>query len=325
MFKKFTYSILMIAPWAAGSALAAYPDHPIMFVVPFTAGGITDNVARTAAAKLEHELGQQIIVENRPGAGGSIGADYVLRTKADGYTIFLGTQGTQITNPLIYDSVKYDAAKDFVAVHGLTALSNVVVVSSQKPYKSLDDLVKFAKAHPNELTNSSAGTGSGTHLSAALFQQAAGIKFTHVPYKGSSPSITDLMGGQVDLSFDYLVSTRGGIKNGRLLPVAVTGETRLPDLPDVPTMRELGYPKATSVSWMGVFVRQGTPQEVITKLSNALDKVMADPEVETAYGTFGGATLNSSSEAFAGFVKDETSKWTGVVKAVGLEKKPEGK
>ncbi|CAP44132.1 Bug family tripartite tricarboxylate transporter substrate binding protein [Bordetella petrii] len=320
MIKKFTMPALIAATLMAGNAVAAYPERPIVFVVPYTAGGITDNVARTAAAKLEKELGQTVIVENRSGAGGSIGADYVLRQPADGYTIFLGTQGTQITNPLIYDSTKYDAQKDFVAIHGLTAIPNVVVVNSQKPYQTLDALVQYAKTNPGALTNSSAGTGSGTHLAAELFQDVAGVSFTHVPYKGSAPSITDLMGGQVDLSFDYLVSTRGGITEGRLKPVAVTGEARLPDLPDIPTMTELGYPKATSVSWMGAFVRAGTPQDAIDTLTTAFEKIIADPDVAKAYANFGGATLNKPGSEFAHFISEETEKWSAVVKAVGLEK-----
>lgn len=320
-----TFITAVVTLFASGSTLAAYPERPIMFVVPFTPGGITDGAARTVAVKLERELDQRILVDNRPGAGGSIGADYVLRAKADGYTIFLGTQGTQITNQLMYDTVNYDADKEFVAIHGLIALPNVVVVNSQKPYKSLDALVQYSKTHPDELTNSSAGTGSGTHLASELFQIISGAKFTHIPYKGSAAAITDLIGGQVDLSFDYLPSTQAGIKSGRLKPVAVTSETRLPELPDVSTMKELGYPKATSVSWMGVFVRKGTPQDVIDKLTKALEKILADPEVTKAYASFGGVTLNKSGGAFASFIKDESKKWGEVVKAVGLEKKTKGK
>jgi len=328
MIRNFNFTALaavLALPLVSGAAQAAYPERPITFIVPFTAGGITDLVARTAAQRLEKELGQTIVVENRPGAGGSIGVESTLRTKPDGYTIFLGTQGTQITNQLIYESAKYDGEKDFIAVHGLTALPNVVVVNSKKPYKTLKDVVDYAKLNPKALSNSSAGTGSGTHLAAALFQSVADVQFTHVPYKGSASAITDLIGGQVDLSFDYLVSTRGAIKEGRLIPIAVTSSERSPNLPEVPSMTELGYPKATSVSWMGMFVRTGTPKDIVDRLAAAMEHVVADAIVEKTYAEFGGMTLKKSGAEFSSFVREEAVKWGSVVKALGLGKQVEEK
>lgn len=306
-----------LAPLNA-SADTAFPDRPIRFIVPFTAGGITDNVARTVGARAAELLGQPIIVENRAGAGGNIGAEYAANSKPDGYTIFLGTQGTQVTNPLIYKTAS-KPEKALVAVQGLTAIPNILVVNESRPYNTLDKLVAYARANPSKLNTSSAGAGTGTHLAAELFQSVAGVKFSHIPFKGSAPSITALIGGQVDISFDYPVSTEPFIKDGKIRALAVTGEARLPSFPDVPTLTELGYPRATSVSWMGIFVPADTPAPVNAKLEKAFSQAIADPQIAARLIAFGGVPLKKSGADFAAFVKEESVKWGNVVKEANVQ------
>ncbi len=308
---------MALAPLNA-SADAAFPDRPIRFIVPFTAGGITDNVARTVGARAAELLGQPIIIENRAGAGGNIGAEYAANSKPDGYTIFLGTQGTQVTNPLIYKTAS-KPEKALVAVQGLTAIPNILVVNESRPYNTLDKLVAYARANPSKLNTSSAGAGTGTHLAAELFQSVAGVKFSHIPFKGSAPSITALIGGQVDISFDYPVSTEPFIKDGKIRALAVTGEARLPSFPDVPTLAELGYPGASSVSWMGVFVPADTPAPVNAKLEKAFAQAIADPQISSRLIAFGGVPLKKSGADFAAFVKEESVKWGNVVKEANVQ------
>lgn len=308
---------MSLAP-ATASADAAFPDRPIRFIVPFTAGGITDNVARTAGARAAELLGQPIIIENRAGAGGNIGAEYAANSKPDGYTIFLGTQGTQVTNPLIYNTGSRPD-KALTAVQGLTAIPNIVVVNESRPYDTLDKLIAYAKANPGKLNTSSAGAGTGTHLASELFQSIVGVKFSHIPFKGSAPSITALIGGQVDLSFDYPVSTEAFIKSGKIRALAVTGETRLPTFPDLPTLAELGYPGATSISWMGVFVPAGTPEPVAAKLEKAFAQAIDDPQIASRLIGFGGVPLKKNSADFNAFVREESIKWGNVVKEANVK------
>lgn len=322
MFNKhaFIAALTALAACIAAPAQAAeaYPERPIRFVVPFTAGGITDNVARTVGARAAELLGQPIIVENRAGAGGNIGTEYAANSKPDGYVIFLGTQGTQVTNPLLYTSAPSSADR-LQAVQGLTAIPNIVVVNAERPYDTLAKLVDYARANPGKLNNSSAGAGTGTHLAAELFQSVVDVKFSHIPFKGSAPSITALIGGQVDLSFDYPVSTEAYVKAGKIRAVAVTGEARLGSLPDVPTLAELGYPQATSVSWMGVFVPAGTPDAVTARLRQAFAAAIAEPQIAAKLVEFGGVPLQKSGADFTAFVQDEAVKWGKVVKAAGVK------
>lgn len=308
---------MALTPLSA-SADASFPDRPIRFIVPFTAGGITDNVARTVGARASELLGQPIIVENRAGAGGNIGAEYAANSKPDGYTIFLGTQGTQVTNSLIYKNAG-KPEKEMVAVQALTAIPNILVANESRPYDTLEKLVSYAKANPGKLNTSSAGAGTGTHLASELFQSIAGVKFSHIPFKGSAPSITALIGGQVDISFDYPVSTESFIKSGKIRALAVTGETRLPSFPEVPTLAELGYPSATSVSWMGIFVPADTPAEVNAKLEKAFAQAIDDPRIASRLIDFGGVPLKKSGADFTAFVKDESVKWGNVVKEAKVQ------
>ncbi|MFP5476646.1 MAG: Bug family tripartite tricarboxylate transporter substrate binding protein [Gammaproteobacteria bacterium] len=294
----------------------SYPDRPIKFVVPFTAGGITDNLARVTGQYASKALSQPIIVDNRPGAGGGLAAMAVAQSAADGYTIFLGTQGTQAANFALYKNLRYKEG-DFRAVQGLMAVPNVVVVNASTPYKNLAELVAFAKKNPEKLTYSSPGVGTGAHLAAELFQTVAGIKLRHVPYKGSAGSITDLLAGNIDLSFDYPATTVQHIKAGKLRAIAVTGTERTAALSDVPTMSQLGYPSATAESWTGIFVPRNTPDAVVQKLQAAFAQSIEDKGVQEKIVEFGGVPMRKSGKVFEAFAHDEVVKWKHVVEKSG--------
>ena len=293
-----------------------FPDRPIKLVVPFTAGGITDNLARVAGQYASKVLNQPIVVDNRPGAGGGLGAMTVAQATPDGYTVLLGTQGTQATNLALYKSLRYKDG-DFRAVQGLMAIPNVLVVNASKPYKNLAELVSYAKKNPEALTYSSPGVGTGSHLAAELFQTVAGIKLRHVSYRGSAPSITDLIAGNIDLSFDYPATTVPHIKSGKLRAIAMTGLERVPVLPEVPTLSELGYAKATAESWLGVFAPRETPDAVMQKLQLAFAQSIEDKGVQEKFVEFGGVPLRKSGKAFEAFVRDEVVRWEQVVKKSG--------
>ncbi|SPK70207.1 conserved exported hypothetical protein [Cupriavidus taiwanensis] len=249
---------------AAPAALAvnAYPSRPVTLVVPGPPGGITDQLGRLVAASMTSDHGVRVVVDNRPGAGGNLATELVARAEPDGYTVLMGTQGTMASNQFLYKSLRFDPARDFVAAHGLVSIPNLLVVNGKLPYQSVRELVAYAKGHPGKLTVSSAGNGTGSHLAGELFQTLAGVKFVHVPYKGSAPSINDLLAGQVDLTFDYPASTLTQVQAGKLRALAVTGASRLPALPQVPTIAEAGYPGAESTSWIGLFFPARTPAPV---------------------------------------------------------------
>lgn len=311
--------------WGALSATAglpvyaeSYPDRPIKFVVPFTAGGITDNQARVTGQFAAKVLNQPIIVDNRPGAGGGLAAAAVAQSAADGYTIFLGTQGTQAANFTLYKNLRYKES-DLRAVQGLMAVPNVVIVNASTPYKSLAELVAFAKKNPDKLTYSSPGVGTGAHLAAELFLTVAGIKLRHVPYKGSAGSITDVLAGNIDMSFDYPATTLQHIKAGKLRAIAVTGTERTPTLPDVPTMNQLGYSAATAESWTGIFVPRNTPDAVVEKLQAAFAQSIEDKDVQEKLVEFGGVPLRKSGKVFEAFARDEVAKWKHVVEKSGAK------
>lgn len=310
-----TTSVCGVAPPA--SAQAAYPFKPVTLVVPGPPGGITDQLGRLVAARLTSNFGVKVIVDNRPGAGGNVASEIVARAEPDGYTILLGTQGTMATNQYLYKSLRFDPAKDFVAVHGLMSVPNILVVNGRLPYQSVKELVTFAKAHPGKLTVSSAGNGTGTHLAAELFQAQAGVKFVHIPYKGSAPSINDLIGGQVDMTFDYPVSTLAQVQAGKLRALAVTGPTRLPLLPQVPTIAEAGYPDAQSTSWIGLFFPARTSTPIVKTWQDQVGRVLQDGSAIEAISKMGGMPLPLSGERFASFVQAERIKWKSTIERSG--------
>lgn len=304
---------------AAAQAQPAYPMRPVTLVVPGPPGGITDQLGRLVAGKVAEQLGQQVLVDNRPGAGGNLALEAVAHAEPDGYTLLMGTQGTQATNQYLYKSMRVDPATAFVAVHGLISIPNVLVVNSAKPWRSVRDLVDDASRNPGKLSASSAGNGTGTHLALELFKTVAGVRIVHIPYRGSAPSINDLLGGQVDLSFDYPVTTLGHIQAGKLRALAVTGPTRLPTLPQVPTIAEAGYPQAESTSWIGLFFPARTPAPIVERWQAAVARVLADPAAVEAIGRMGGTPLLLGGARFDGFVQAERSKWRATIERSGAK------
>ncbi len=302
----------------ARAAGEAWPAKPITFVVPFTPGGITDNTSRVLAKIVGDKLGQPVVVDNRPGAGGSIGVEAASRQAPDGYTLIYGTQGTQAANLALYKNIRYDPVKDFVPVHAMSETPLILVINPNRPFKTVPELIAYAKANPGKLNFGSAGPGTGTHLTAELFQVATGTKMTHVPYKGSSPALTDLMAGNLDLMFDYPVVVMPFVQAGKLKPLAMTGRARLSVMPEVPTVGELGFPRAESSAWSAVFVPAKTPPEVVKKLGDAIALAIVDPEMLQVTEKFGSVPLKDLRDAKLGeFVKTEMVRWREVVQQSG--------
>ena len=307
-----------MASTQAAEEAATWPAKPITFVVPFTPGGITDINSRVLAKLLGESLGQSVMVENRPGAGGSIGVEAASRRPPDGYTMIYCTQGTHAVNPALYKNVQYDPIKDFVPVHGMTRTPLILVVNASKTFDTVARLVTYAKANPGKLNFGSAGPGTGTHLTAELFQIAAGVKMTHVPYKGSSPALTDLVAGNIDLMFDYPVATQSQVKAGKLRALAVTSKERLSILPDLPTVFELGYPGAQSDSWSAVFLPAGTPPVIAKRLGDAIANAIVNPKMLENTEKFGSVPLvGLRDEKLGELVASELVRWRDIVKLSG--------
>jgi tripartite-type tricarboxylate transporter receptor subunit TctC len=313
---------------AAGAALClaapvlaqaqAYPNKPVKLVVPYPPGGPTDIVARLVAQKLSDAMGQQFIIDNRPGAGGNPGAELVARSPADGYTLVVATTAHAI-NPSLFKNLGYSLSKDFAPVSQLTSGPLVIVANPQLPAKNVAELIALAKAKPGELNFASSGNGQSTHLSAELFAAMAGVKMNHIPYKGSAPALTDTMGGQTQLMFDTMLSAMPHVKAGKLKALAVTSATRSPVAPEVPTVAESGLPGYEAIAWNGLLAPAGTPPEVLARLSAELKKVLAAPDVKDKFEAQGFAAAWNSPDDFGRFMTAEVDKWAKVVKVSGAK------
>jgi tripartite-type tricarboxylate transporter receptor subunit TctC len=296
-----------------------YPTKPIRIVVPFPPGGATDILARDVAQKLSESFGQQVIVDNRPGAGGNIGSELVARSAPDGYTLEMGTVGTHAINASLYSKMPYDHVKDFVPVILVAGVPNVLVVNPAVPANSVAELIAYAKANPGKLNFASSGAGTSIHLSGELFKVMAGVQMTHIPYKGSAPALQDLLGGQVQLMFDNLPPSLPQIKAGKLRALAVTSLTRAPALPDVPTVAEAGLPGFEASSWFGILAPAGTPPAIVAKLNAEIAKWLATPEAKEKLSKQGANAAGGSPEDFARHIAAETTKWAKVVKDSGAK------
>ncbi len=303
------------ALFAAG-ALAQYPAKPVKVIVPYPPGGPTDIVARVVAQKLSEQTGQQFVVDNRAGAGGNIGAEAVARSPADGYTLLVATTAHAI-NKTLFKTLSYDLTKDFVPVSQLTSGPLVIVANPALPAKNVKELIALAKAKPGDLSFASSGPGQSTHLAAELFSSMAGVKMTHIPYKGSAPALTDTMGGQTSLFFDTMLSAMPHVRSGKLKALAVTSAARSPAAPDIPTVAESGLPGYEAIAWNGMLAPAGTPKEVVAKLNAELKKALELPEIRERFAAQGFAAAWSPPDQYAGFIAAEVDKWAKVVKVSG--------
>ena len=307
----------LLALAAAPSFAAAFPDKPIRLIVPFPAGGAADAMARGMAQRLGTELGQQVIVDNRGGAGGTTAAESVARAAPDGYTLFFATMGTQAINPALYPKLRYDPLKDFAPISVTHLTPRVLVVGPQVSAKNVAELIALAKAKPDALTYGSAGSGSSSHLAGALFESMAGVKMLHVPYKGSAPLLTDVMAGRVDMTFDSYTVYEEHIRSGRVRALAVTGAQRLQALKQVPTVAEAGVKGYEVSNWLGLLAPAGTPKDVLARIHVALGRAMASPALREQLTSLGIEPVFGSPEAFAALVRSEIPKWARIVKASG--------
>ncbi|WP_348755330.1 tripartite tricarboxylate transporter substrate binding protein [uncultured Aquincola sp.] len=311
-----TACLAILAAAVALPALAQddWPAKPIRLVVPFAAGGTSDVLARALGAQLQTSLKQTVIIDNKAGAGGVIGADSVAKSPADGYTLLLGTIATHAINPALLPKIPYNAAKDFAPVMLLGSISNVLLVGPDQPFKNVKDVVAAAKAKPGSLQFASAGQGTSQHLSGETFKLLAGVEITHVPYKGSAPAIQDVMGGQVPMSFETALVALPQIKAGKVKALAVTSAKRSAVLPEVPTMQEAGIAGFDVASWQALYAPAGTPPAIVNKLNAELAKIIAQPEMKARMDGLGLEYSPNTAEQFAAFQRTEQAKWAKIVK-----------
>jgi len=300
-------------------AQAAFPTRPITLVVPFAAGGSTDIVARLVAQKMSEGLGQQVIVENRAGAGGNLGAQGVARAEPDGYTILMGTISTHTLNPVMSKRKPYDPVADFEPVSLLAIVPNVLVVNPQLPVKTVGDLIALLKANPGKYNYASSGNGTPLHVSGELFKKMAGVDMTHIAYRGAGPALNDVVSNQVPIMFDNLPSSSEFIKAGTLRGLAVTTKERVPSMPDMPTIAETGLPGYETYTWNALFAPPKTPKAIVQLLNAEALKAVKDESVQARFKEFSATTVGSTPEELGAHVKAELAKWTPVIHEAGIQ------
>jgi tripartite-type tricarboxylate transporter receptor subunit TctC len=298
---------------------APWPSKPVTFVVGFPPGTATDSVARVLADRFTVRLGQSFVIDNKPGQGGSVGAAAAAKAKPDGYTFVVSATAPMSINPYVYPRLTYDPVKDFTPVGIHTWLPYAIVVNANAPIQTYQDLKTAVAADPGKMTYASIGNGTTSHLIMMLLQQRTGMKLTHVPYKGSSQAQTDLIGGQVDLTFDTVVSMMPHIKSGKLRPLAVSTLKRSPMLPDVPTLHELGVSNFEVGAWLGLLAPAGTPKPIVDKLNQELNLALDDETVRTKLMGMGSEILKSTPEEFATFIRKENERWSKLVRETGAK------
>lgn len=316
---KKTARILATVAFAAAASLAqaqAWPSRPVKLVVPFSPGGFTDVVARILGQKLTESLGQPVIIENKPGAGSTIGSDYVAKSKPDGYTLVM-VSTTQVSSPWLYKAMPYDVFKDFTPIMKLVEGPYVLVANPKLPVKTVAELLALARAQPGKLDYASSGNGSAQHLVGAMFATMGGVNINHVPYKGSGQAMQDIVGGQVQLGFVGMPNALPYIPSGRLRALAVTTRKRSPDLPDVPTMDEAGIKGYDATIWLGLLGPAGLPRDIVTHLNSEITKALSSAETRKLILAAGVEVSTSSPEEFAALLRSEYDKWGKVVKETG--------
>ncbi|WP_354679287.1 Bug family tripartite tricarboxylate transporter substrate binding protein [Cupriavidus plantarum] len=306
------------APVARAEPADKYPTKPINYVVPFAAGGTTDLLGRLIGQRLSQVLGQSVVVENRPGAGGNIGSDYVAKAAPDGYTLVGGTISSHSINVSLYPKMPYDPVRSFQPVALIGTLPNVLVVNASSPWKSVEDVIAAAKAKPGAINFGSSGNGTSQHLSAELFANMASLKLTHVPYKGSSQAVQALLGNQVDLVFENSVAAVPMIQSGNFRALATTGPKRSAELPDVPTMAEAGLKGYEIVSWQAIFAPANTPAPIVNKLATEIGKIIREPDMRAKLAALGVEPSGAGPAELGAFQKREVAKWAELIKVANI-------
>jgi len=318
MLRKVILASVLCAQALSAAANDAYPSKPIKFIVPYPPGGPTDAMARMIQVPLQAKLKTPVIIDNRPGAGGNIGTDFVAKSPADGYTILLAASGPMAVNKTLYKSIPFDPIKDFAPIIQISAFPLVLEVHPSVPVSNVRQFLALAKEKPDELGFASAGNGTPQHLAGELFNKAAGTKLQHIPYKGAGPALIDVMGGHVKVMFDILGSSAQYIKTGKLHALAVTTATRSSVLPDVPTLAESGLPGYDFSGWHGIVAPAATPKPVVAKLNQAINEVFADPEFKKHWEELGTPIVGGTPEAFGTLIRSESAKLGKLVKDIGV-------
>ena len=309
-----TAGVLSAAP---AQAQGTWPDKPLKLVVPYPAGGNADNTARLLATQLGQRLGQQVVVDNRPGGSGTIGAAAVAKAPADGYTLLLDATAFTV-NPSLFPKLPFDAAKDFAPISLVLQVPLLMVVPANSPFQSVADVAKAARARPGHLTYASAGNGGAQHLAGELFKQGQKVAITHIPYRGGAPALTDLIGGQVDLMFSATTASGPFVKSGKLRALAISSPRRVEGWESVPTVAESGVPGFQVSEWNGLFAPAGTPRPVLERLEAETRAIVASPEMKKRFAELGVQGVGSSAQEFSSFLKAETTKWAEVIRTSGI-------
>lgn len=312
------HSIVLLFALLTPPAFAQdYPARPIRIIVPYPSGGTADLLGRGIGQKLGESLGQQAVIENRPGAGGNIGADLVAKSKPDGYTLLMGTIATHAINPNLYPDMPYDPQRDFAPIALIATMPNLLVVHPSVPATNVKELISLAKARPGQLAFASAGSGTTQHLSGELFKKMAGVDLLHIPYKGNAPAVIDLVGGQVQLMFDNIPISLQQVRAGKLRALAVTGPKRTPVLPDLPTIAEAALPGYAVTSWFALFAPAGTPAPIIARLNREIGKALANDTLRRQLADQGIDPAAGTPGQLAAHVRTELAKWKKIVAESG--------
>ena len=310
---------LVLACAAVTASAQGYPDRPVTVIVPFTAGGSSDIVARTIGQKLSETLGQPFVIDNKPGANGAIGANHVAKSKPDGYTLFVGSIGVFAINPVLYKDLGYEPRRDFDLLSVAVRTPNALVATPSFPPNNVAELVDYLKKNPNKVAFASSGTGSSDHLTAALFWQKTGTTGIHVPYKGGSAAHLDIMAGNSNVSFQNLGSIANHVRGGKMKILAVTSDKRDPTFPNVPTMAEAGVPGLEVFSWQAVVAPKGLPKDVMDKLQPAVIAAIKNPDVAKKFNDIGFEVVGNNSAEFAKFLNEELARWKTVIDTGGIK------